>query len=153
MADTEVLSGSIAGIIVKDTHVFIAKRSPIGQMGGRWEFPGGKIENGETQEEALHREFLEEFNCDIVIHEPVCKTQFEHNGKKRNLFAWSVSFAEDSPVFTLTEHTETKWVPVEKIEELNKAGNFVDSDMLLYPQVKNFVHNSTGQKLTGETCR
>ncbi len=131
--------GSIAGIIEKDGLIFIAKRVNVGQMGGRWEFPGGKIEIGETQEQALHREFLEEFNCDITVIQPVCSAQFEHNGTVRNLFAWHVSFCDDSPVFTLSEHTETAWVPVEKIQELADMHCFVDSDLLLYPQVKTFV--------------
>lgn len=135
MAEHTPSAGSIAGIIEKDGLIFIAHRNPTGQMGGRWEFPGGKIEPGETQEEALHREFLEEFNCDIIIHQPIGQAQFEHNGLTRNLYAWSVSFADENPVFTLTEHTDTDWVPVEKIKDLN----FVDSDMLLYPTVCAFL--------------
>ncbi len=143
MAASTEKPGSIAGIIVKDNLVFVAHRNPTGQMGNRWEFPGGKIEPGETQEEALHREFLEEFNCDIIIHQPICQAEFEHHGVKRGLFAWHISFAAENPQFTLTEHSGYDWVSIEKIEELAADSSFVDSDMLLYPEVKKYIQGLT----------
>ena len=51
---------SIAGIICIDSLYFIAKRLPVGDMGSRWEFPGGKVEEGETIEDAAAREVREE---------------------------------------------------------------------------------------------
>ena len=58
---------SVAAIVVKNGRVLIGKRSDVGQMGGRWEFPGGKVDPGETYEEALKREFREEFSQDIIV--------------------------------------------------------------------------------------
>ncbi|MBQ5569226.1 MAG: NUDIX domain-containing protein, partial [Treponema sp.] len=48
---------SITGIALDGDRVLVAKRNPVGQMGGRWEFPGGKVESGESDAEAVVREF------------------------------------------------------------------------------------------------
>lgn len=50
-----------AAILIKDSRVLIAKRAAHGRLGNKWEFPGGKIEDGETLEEWLKREIKEEF--------------------------------------------------------------------------------------------
>ena len=59
------MSRSIACIDYRNGKVFIAKRQMKGDMGGRWEFPGGKIEEGETPQEALVREIKEELEIEI----------------------------------------------------------------------------------------
>ena len=55
----------VAAVIEKDDKIFCAQRNLTKSMGGKWEFPGGKIEVGETNEEALVREISEEFDMDI----------------------------------------------------------------------------------------
>jgi 8-oxo-dGTP diphosphatase len=52
----------VAGIAVSGNKIFIARRSPNKSLAGLWEFPGGKVEAGESDEAALHREFKEEFD-------------------------------------------------------------------------------------------
>jgi len=49
----------LAGIIEKDGKILIARRKPETNLAGKWEFPGGKLEQGETPEECLYREILE----------------------------------------------------------------------------------------------
>ena len=56
---------SIACIICNKGKVLIAHRNPTGQMGSRWEFPGGKVDDGETEQEAIRREMREEFDVDV----------------------------------------------------------------------------------------
>ena len=126
---------SVAGIVVVDNLVFIAKRIPVGQMGNRWEFPGGKVDEGETPEIALKREFFEEFGANIVVKNPICESTFTHNVKTVLLKAFEVEFSDlDNIQWVLSEHTETAWVPFEKIPSLY----FVDSDMQIYPEVKKY---------------
>ena len=60
----------IAAAIVKENKVLIAKRK-YGTLAGYWEFPGGKIEAGETPQEALKREIMEELDTEITIGELV----------------------------------------------------------------------------------
>ena len=65
---------SIACIAFNDNKVLIAHRNPTGQMGGRWEFPGGKVEDGESEETAVAREFKEEFGVSITVGPKIANT-------------------------------------------------------------------------------
>ena len=57
----------VCAVALENGHVFLAKRKPGGPHGGLWEFPGGKVETGETPEAALAREIQEELAVGIVI--------------------------------------------------------------------------------------
>ena len=129
-----MIKQSIAGIIVIDELVLIGKRLPQGQMGNRWEFPGGKVEKGETHKQALIREFEEEFMIDIDVGECIAKAEFSHNEDTVQLFAYEVFIKDiDNISWILTEHTDINWVTFDKISELD----FVDSDLKLLVQIRN----------------
>mgnify|MGYP002853316881 CR=1 FL=1 len=124
---------SIACIAFEGRKVFIAHRNPTGQMGGRWEFPGGKVESGESDEQAIVRELKEEFGVQVEVGQKIAETTFKHNGEDFSLHGYLVHFPHNGldKKFTLTEHTEYDWVELAKIPTMN----FVDSDMLIYSQV------------------
>lgn len=63
----------VVGVLVKNNKLLIAKRRTDQMLGGLWEFPGGKVEMGETKEEALVREFQEEVGLDIDVLQPFCE--------------------------------------------------------------------------------
>ena len=128
---------SIACIVIKNHKVLIGKRINQGQMGGRWEFPGGKVEAGETDEQAIKREFLEEFSVPVTVGKLVAKAVFQHNNQDVLLHGYEVFIDQDNPTWVLTEHTEIDWVNIEDIPQ----NNFVDSDLLIYPQVLEFCKN------------
>jgi len=123
---------SVAGILVYDSLVFIGLRIPQGSMGGKWEFPGGKVEAGETCEQALIREFKEEFETDIEVGEQIAHAQFMHKQEIVDLLAFRVYLKSDDIQWVLSEHTDVKWVRLEDISTLD----FVDSDLLLLDQLK-----------------
>lgn len=128
---------SIACIAFKENQVFIAHRNPIGQMGGRWEFPGGKVEDGETDEEACKREFFEEFGEKIEVKQKIAEAVFKHSGEEFSLNAYLIEMPHDGSQkkFALTEHSDYRFAELSEIPTLN----FVDSDLLIYPQVAKYL--------------
>lgn len=128
------MSRSVACIDYRNGKLLIAKRKHTGDMGGRWEFPGGKIEKGEDFTKAVKREMHEEFNCDCEVFEKLAQGSFMHRNKECTVDAYRVKLGNDGikVPFTLTEHTETMWIEPAGIEKLN----FVDSDLGLWPQIK-----------------
>lgn len=128
------MSRSIACIDYRNGKIFIAKRQMVGDMGGRWEFPGGKIEEGEDLQTAVVREMQEEFGVTVTVGRKITSGSFTHKGKPCTLDVLEVSFPHDGieKKFELTEHTDYKWADIDEIPQLN----FVDSDLSIYNDVK-----------------
>ncbi len=133
------MSRSIACIDYRDGKIFIAKRQMVGDMGGRWEFPGGKIEEGEDLETAVVREMQEEFGVTVSVGQKITSGSFTHRNKPCTLDVLEIHFPHDgmSERFALTEHTDYNWVKLEEIPKLN----FVDSDLSVYDAVKKWCEN------------
>ncbi|NLI94938.1 MAG: NUDIX domain-containing protein, partial [Erysipelotrichaceae bacterium] len=78
----------VAAVIKKGDYYFAAKRNEFGEMGGRYEFPGGKIEQGESNEAALIREIKEELNAEIEVVEFIMTVNHEYETFKITLHAY-----------------------------------------------------------------
>ena len=102
------MNQSIAGIVYTDGKFLVGRRLPGGQMGGRWEFPGGKVEPGETPEQTIVREFREEFALAAEPGECIATVNFENNAGPVVLYAFRVFLSLEEKV-TLSEHTELAW--------------------------------------------
>lgn len=128
---------SIACIAICKGKILIAHRNPTGQMGARWEFPGGKVEDGEDEKESIVREMKEEFGINVKVMEKITENSFVHNDKEVSLRAYRIKVPRRGLVrkYVLTEHTEYKWVDINDIPK----DNFVDSDLKIYPDVKKYV--------------
>jgi 8-oxo-dGTP diphosphatase len=122
---------SIAGIIHANGKFLIGKRLPTGEMGNRWEFPGGKVDQGETVEAAIKREFFEEMGITVEIGEKIATVSFENKSGTSTLTAYDISIPNADDI-RLTEHSEIRWATLSEIERLS----FVDSDRLLLPMIK-----------------
>lgn len=133
------MSRSVACIIFDGKKVLIAHRNPVGDMGNRWEFPGGKIDGEESPSQAIVREMMEEFSVKAKVGEKITENTFVHKNKECSLEAYLVTLEHDGieKPFVLTEHTEYKWVFPEEIKDLS----FVDSDLKIYPAVLEFLKN------------
>ncbi|MCX7026892.1 MAG: NUDIX domain-containing protein [Spirochaetes bacterium] len=119
---------SIAGIALREDRLLVAKRVAGGPIGLRWEFPGGKVERGESDEEALRREFMEEFGIEVAPMRFLGESEFESPSGRRVLAAWTVHIPPEAR-FDLREHSKLEWLPLAEVEKMDLA----DSDKDLLP--------------------
>jgi 8-oxo-dGTP diphosphatase len=103
-----------AAIIEKDGRVLIGKRKR-GHFSGRWEFPGGKVEEGETPEECLRRELKEELEIEARIGRLFLSTVHVYSHMTIELLAYRVEIL--SGRIGLNDHTEVLWVAIGDLEE------------------------------------
>ena len=125
---------SVACILLRDAKVFTARRGPGGQLGGKWEFPGGKVEEGETDEAALERELEEEFGAHARVGKLVAEESFSHRGQTRILSAYLVELEPGSSLVP-TEHVELRWSRFDELAGLD----LVDSDRKLLPDIERLL--------------
>ncbi|TLX46813.1 8-oxo-dGTP diphosphatase MutT [Pseudoalteromonas phenolica] len=98
------------GVIKRDEHIFITKRDESQHQGGLWEFPGGKIEAGESVTEALARELKEEVNIDVHSSQSLLDIEHDYGDKCVKLF---IHIVEDfSGEATGLEGQASQWVAI-----------------------------------------
>lgn len=110
----------VAGIIYKDNKFLIAQRNLKKAQGGLWEFPGGKVEKGETYEEALIREIREEFNADIEVEEYVGENIHHYPEKDIKLIFYKAKLLSNN--IELIEHEDFRWITKQDKNEFEFAG-------------------------------
>ena len=108
----------VACVILEDPdgRIFVARRPPGKALAGGWEFPGGKIEAGETAEQALEREILEELEINIAVGEALPASSYDYDFGTVVLYPFRASIL--SGVINLTEHPEGRWVTREELPKL-----------------------------------
>lgn len=113
----------VAGVAIIDQNkneVLVGKRKSDRQVGDMWEFPGGKIEKGETAQQAAKRELEEEFHDEIQVGPQLGKTvSYEYNFGIVQLTVFFAKLLTHN--FDLVAHSKIEWLPVEKVQELNWA--------------------------------
>ena len=97
----------VAAVIRKDDKIFATQRG-YGEWKDWWEFPGGKMEPGETQEEALKREIREELSTDISVDEFLCTVEYDYPKFHLVMHCYMCSLLTDS--LHLNEHEAAKWL-------------------------------------------
>lgn len=102
----------VAAVIRKDDKIFATQRG-YGEWKGWWEFPGGKMEPGETQEEALKREIREELSTDISVDEFLCTVEYDYPKFHLVMHCYMCSLLTDS--LHLNEHEAAKWLGREEL--------------------------------------
>ena len=107
----------VGAIIRRSNTVFAARRNPDRSAGGLWEFPGGKVEVGETPEEALERELREELNVEVSVGPLIDQSISEVNGAIIELSCYSASLRDAEPASS-TDRDAMAWVALDELDQL-----------------------------------
>jgi 8-oxo-dGTP diphosphatase len=105
----------ICGIIYKGDSIFIGRRKEGKSMAGKWEFPGGKVEANESEQNALIRELNEELGMSVRVYEKLGFNIHVYETFTINLVAYKCSF--ESATFKLTDHDKFEWVQPCNLED------------------------------------
>ena len=106
----------VAAAIERDGHYLVARRTRPADVAGRWEFPGGKVEAGETEEQALIREIREELGVDVEVVRRIPGEWPLHDDLVLHLYVARLITGEPAP---LEQHDEIRWVTPSQFEEID----------------------------------
>ena len=110
----------VAALIEKDGKVLIAKRATGNEeVISKWEFPGGKVEEGESEKQAIEREIKEEFNIVIKAKEFLISNECNYPNRSIDLRLYLCSYITGE--ITLHDHLEYNWVEVNKLLDYDLA--------------------------------
>ena len=106
----------VAGIVVKDRKVLAVERGH-GQFKGSWEFPGGKVEEGETPEQALARELKEEL--DIEVHDFKFVQIVSNSIVPNFIISFFICQMKENSNVKLIEHIDSKWLSKNELDSID----------------------------------
>ncbi|MCH7959405.1 MAG: A/G-specific adenine glycosylase [Candidatus Hydrogenedentes bacterium] len=106
----------VVAAISKNGRYLLGKRPPEGMLGGLWEFPGGKIKQGETHQQALRREIKEELGVSVRVGEHVATIRHAYTHFKITLHVYRCEHSSGQP--EALSHTELKWVRRKQFNDL-----------------------------------
>ena len=122
-----------AAIILKNNKILIAQRAPEDNLAGKWEFPGGKIELGETPQDCLKREIREELDVDIEVLDFFGESIYAyHSGTIKLMAFWCKWISGD---FTLKVHSQIAWVNRNELD----LYDFAPADIPLVEKLKSVM--------------
>ena len=120
----------VAAVIKKGDRYFCAQRKDYGELAKKWEFPGGKIEQGETHQEALIREIQEELNTKISISSFLITVNHEYESFDLIMHAYLCDIIEGS--LSIMEHIDAKWLTLNEMNEYD----FAAADLPIITELK-----------------
>ena len=123
----------VCAVIIKENKILIAQRSEKMKLPLKWEFPGGKLETEENEEEAIIREIKEELNIEIRPSKKISSHIHDYGSFKIKLIAYLCTFI--SGEIHLLEHKDVKFVSLELLTEYDLA----EADLPIIEKLKTFL--------------
>ena len=125
----------VVAAIIKDTNkngepIIFATQRGYGDIKDGWEFPGGKIEEGETPQEALQREIMEELNTEIKVGELIDTIEYDYPTFHLSMDCFWAEVVSGEIV--LKEHEAAKWLTKEELDSVD----WLPADIALIEEVK-----------------
>ncbi len=125
----------VVAAIIKDTNkngepIIFATQRGYGEFKDGWEFPGGKIEEGETPQEALQREIMEELNTEIKVGELINTIEYDYPTFHLSMDCFWAEVVSGEIV--LKEHEAAKWLTKEELDSVD----WLPADIALIEEVK-----------------
>ncbi len=108
-----------AAILIKEDKILIAKRPADDKLPYKWEFPGGKIEAGETPEACLKREMYEEFGIEVRIGDYYCSSVYNYSHGEIELLAYFIEWIGGAMAPTV--HDDIRWVTAQELSKFDFA--------------------------------
>lgn len=121
-----------AAIIMKDNKIFVTQRG-YGEFKDWWEFPGGKIEEGETPEECLKREIKEELEADINIDKYLCTVEYDYPNFHLKMECFICSLIDGH--LELVEAEDAKFITKDQLDNID----FLPADLLVVKELKKSI--------------
>lgn len=100
----------VGAIIEKEDMILIAQRKK-GDLAGLWEFPGGKVEEDESKQDALKREIKEELNVEIVVNKFLVTAHYDYPTFHLHMDCYMCTLKNEQDHLHLNDHLAIKWVP------------------------------------------
>lgn len=123
-----------AAVIIEHHRVFVTQRS-YGENKDRWEFPGGKLEKGESAEDALRREIWEELDTQIEVGQRIMTIEYDYPQFHLTMHCFLCSVQSGSLV--LKEHEDARWLAADELYSVD----WLPADLVILPELQRILYN------------
>lgn len=106
----------VVAAIIHKGNCYLATQRGYGDFEGMWEFPGGKIEKGESREDALKREIKEELDVEVKIEKFLCTVDYDYPNFHLTMHCYHCSVGDG--VIKLLEHLSAKWLTKDELKQV-----------------------------------
>jgi len=126
----------VAAAVIRDGDQVFATQRGYGPYRGGWEFPGGKIEQGETPEQALAREIREELDTEVAVGEKIAQVEYDYPEFHLSMGCYWCTVR--SGHLTLKEHEAARWLGMEEMD----AVGWLPADQIAVRRIRQSIGES-----------